>query len=388
MRIVRSLTLPVLAAIASAGEEQLPAAPPFWRTDDAQPALAAKPAVAKPTVILLIGDGMGINQVAAARQCVAGPGGHLAIDRLPIAGLALTHAANAAVTDSAAAGTALSAGVKTRNGSVGVDADGADQLTILEGLHRQLGYRTGLVVTKAVTDATPAAFVAEVSSRKSEADIAEQLVAEGVDLVLGGGRKQFLPKEAGGARTDGKDLLAKQRSDGIAVLADLPGLAAAAKLPVLGLFADGAMDSTREDQPSLEAMTAKALQLLAAGGKPFFLMVEGSQIDSGGHGNDTAYMLRETLHFDLAVRAASAFAAGREDTLVVVTTDHETGGLMLGNGTVSWTTKGHTGSPVGVYAGGAGAAGFTGVMDNTEIPRRLAALAGLAPFPAVEAKQP
>lgn len=378
--------LAILApAVAAAGEEALPKAPDFWKPADAAPRLQAQAAHPRPNVILLIGDGMGINQIAAARRVAAGVGGRLGLDLLPVAGLALTHAANAAVTDSAAAGTALSAGIKTRNGAVGVDPDGVDQLTILEGLRRAKGYRTGLVVTKNVTDATPAAFVAEVPSRKTEADIALQLVEERVDVVFGGGRALFAPKAADGAREDGKDLLAEQRAAGVQVVDDPAGLAALDRLPALGLFAAGVLDSNRSDQPTLEAMTLKALHLLAAGGQPFFLMVEGSQIDSGGHKNSIEYAVRETLHFDLAVRAACAFAAARDDTLVVITADHETGGLMLFEGGVHWASKGHSGSPVGVFAGGAGAAAFGGVMDNTEIPRRIAALTGLAPFPAADA---
>lgn len=374
----------ILPSLHAASEEALPKAPDFWKPADATADLPVQPAHAQPNIILLIGDGMGINQVATSRQVVGGPDVRLSLDRLPVAGLALTHSSSGPVTDSAAAGTALSTGIKTRNGSVGVAPDGANQLTILEGLRRGKGYRTGLVVTKNVTDATPAAFVAEVPSRKTEADIAEQLLAEQVDLVFGGGRGQFLPKAAGGVRDDGKDLLAQARTAGIQVVGDPAGLAALDRLPVLGLFDLGALDSTRAELPSLATMTGKALTLLAAGGKPFFLMVEGSQIDSGSHKNSVEYMVRETLHFDLAVRAVCAFAATRTDTLVVVTADHETGGLILLGGKVSWASGGHSGSPVGVYAGGAGAAAFSGVMDNTEIAKRLAAAAGLAPFPAVE----
>lgn len=373
----------VAAGPLAAGEEALPPVPAFWQPGEAA-ALPAQPAHAQPNVILLIGDGMGFNHIAAARQVAGGPDARLALDRLPIAGIALTHAANNPVTDSAAAGTALSSGIKTKNGSVGVAADGTNQLTILEALRRQKGYRTGLVVTKNVTDATPASFVAEVPSRKTEADIAEQLVAEQVDVVFGGGRGQFLPKDAGGARSDGKDLLALIRAAGVQVVDDPAGLATLDRLPVLGLFSGGVMDSANDTQPSLAAMTGKALQLLAAGGKPFFLMVEGSQIDSAGHKNSIEYAVRETLHFDLALRAACVFAAARADTLVVVTADHETGGLMLFNGKVAWASGGHSGSPVPVLAGGAGAAAFSGVMDNTEIPKRLAAATGVAPFPAVD----
>ncbi len=362
----------------------LPKAPAFYSLPDAAVRPAVLPAHARPSIILLIGDGMGFNQIAVTRRVVGGPDARLGMDLMPVAGVALTHSANNPVTDSAAAGTALSSGVKTRNGAIGVSPGGINQLTLLEGLRRKHGYRTGLVVTKNITDATPAVFVAEVDSRKSEEDIAEQLVAEQVDVVFGGGRALFQPRSAGGKRADGKDLLAQVRTAGATVVEDKAGLAAIATLPAYGLFASGAIDSTKPDLPTLAETTRKALELLGSDGKPFFLMVEGSQIDSAGHKNDVAYMVRETLHFDLAVREACAFAAKRPDVLVVVTADHETGGLMLFGDRVNWSSGNHSGSPVPVLACGAGAAAFTGVMDNTDIPKRLAAAAGLTPFPAKE----
>lgn len=317
----------LLLALAGLGavEGVLPPPPAFYAAPSASAArLPALPAHARPNIILLIGDGMGINQIATARRAAGGPDLRLWLDRLPVCGLALTHSASHPVTDSAAAGTALAAGVKTRNGVIGCDRTGADQLTILEGLRRAKGYRTGLVVTKNVTDATPAAFVAEVASRKSEEEIALQLIEERVDVVFGGGRSQFLPKAAGGARKDEQDLLARLRGAGVGVVEDPVGLAALDRLPALGLFAPGLLDSAtsaQPAQPALADLTRKALELLAAGDAPFFLMVEGSQIDTAGHKNDAERLVRELLHFDLALGAACAFAAARQDTLVLVTAD-------------------------------------------------------------------
>lgn len=383
--LLRAVVLAVsVVLLAGCGGSAPGVAPASWAHRVADVALPALPAAPRPNVILLIGDGMGQNQLALARYAAGGVDGRLGIDRLPVTGFALTHSASGAVTDSAAAGTALACGIKTKNGSVGVVPNGADHVTLLEGLRRQLGYRTGLVVTKHVTDATPAAFVAEVPSRKSEEQIAGQLLAERVDVVFGGGRGWFQPKAAGGRRTDGKDLLAEARAAGAAVATDLAGFTALQRAPALGLFAEGNLDSLNASEPALAAMTQKALDLLGVGETPFFLMVEGSQIDLAGHKNDVGYLLRETLGFDLAVQAACAFAAARQDTLVVVTADHETGGMVFTADAVFWSSKGHTASPVPVFAGGAGAAVFAGVMDNTEIARRIAGLAGLAPFPAVD----
>jgi len=382
MRSTPSALLLALSALLSACGGPAPVLAGSWKHTVAAVDLPARAPVPQPNVVLLIGDGMGLAHLTLARRAAGGPDLRLGIDRLPVTGIVLTHSASSPVTDSAAAGTALSAGVKTGNGTVGMSKAGVDQLTLLEGLRRQKGYRTGLVVTKNVTDATPAAFVAEVASRKSEAQIAEQLLAERVDVVFGGGSGWFLPEAAGGSRTDGADLLARTRSAGGRVATDLAGFRGLDGLPALGLFATGILDSTRADQPDLAAMTRKALDLLAAAGGPFFLMVEGSQIDLAGHKSDVDYLLREMFAFDLAVQAACAFAAARADTLVVVTADHETGGLVLTADAATWTTKGHTATPVGVFAGGAGAAAFTGMMDNTALAARLAALTALAPFPA------
>lgn len=379
----------IAAAALSGGEAPLPPGQPFYApppSSEAPPAVL--PTHPRPNIIMLIGDGMGLNAITAARRAAGGPDVRLALDRMPIVGLALTHSSNSTVTDSAAAGTALSAGVKTRNGVVGLDAESRDRLTLLEGLRRSKGYRTGLVVTKNVTDATPAAYVAEVPSRKQEELIAIQLVAEQVDVVFGGGLGFFLPQASGGKRSDGRDLVAEARTAGTNIARDATELAAMASLPVLGLFSPGNMDSTRAEQPSIATMSAKALELLSADGKPFFLMIEGSQIDLAGHANDAPWLVRELLHFDQAVHAACTFAAKRQDTVVVVTSDHETGGLMLFHDQVHWASGAHSGSPVGVFACGAGAAAFSGTMDNTEIPIRLARLAGLTPFPALDAIAP
>jgi alkaline phosphatase len=339
-------------------------------------------------VILCIGDGMGLNQVAVARLKAVGVRGKLHMERMPVMGLVRTHSANALVTDSAAAGTALGAGIKTNNGMLGMDPDEQPYYSILEAAQAR-GMATGLVVTAGITHATPASFAAHVKSRKMEALIAEQLLANRVNVLFGGGRKFFLPKsQPGSGRKDDKDLIAQAQKAGYAYVETAAQLRSTRAPRMLGLFHLKAM-TTEAPEPSLPLMTRKALRALrqAGGRKGFFLMVEGSQIDWACHGHDVDSMIRQTLLFDQAVERAVEFALRDGHTLVIVTADHETGGLTFTGGktptepTVHWSTKGHSGLAVPLYALGPGAQRFSGVCDNTDIPRRIAQLLDIRPFP-------
>lgn len=348
-------------------------------------------------VILCIGDGMGLSQVALASRNAAGPGGKLHMERLPVSGLVRTWSANSAVTDSAAASTAMSCGVKTNNGMIGVTPDEQEYCTILEAA-QACGMATGLVATAAITHATPAAFASHVKSRKMEDRIAEQLIGNRVNVLLGGGRKFFLPKsEPGSGRKDEIDLIARAREAGYTYVETALDLRSIGTTHVLGLFQPEAL-TTVEPEPSLAVLTRKAIQVLQqarnapdANGRGFLLMVEGSQIDWACHNNDSAATIRQTLLFDQAVETAVDFALKDRHTLVIVAADHETGGLtLLGNGNEDkgdadlmpqWSTRGHTGSPVPIWAVGPGASHFAGVQDNTDIPRKIARMLDIKPFP-------
>lgn len=198
-------------------------------------------------VILLVGDGLNDAHLQAARLVAAGPQGRLAVDRLPHTASVLTHSASSLVTDSAAAATAMATGVKTVNGAVGVDAGGRPLPTVLERA-KSAGKAAGLVTTSFVTDATPAAFAAHVRDRGDTASIAAQMLAAGVDVILGGGENDFLPAgERGchpqpGKRAEGRDLVEEARARGYATpctAADLEDLAGRRASKVLGLFGDG-----------------------------------------------------------------------------------------------------------------------------------------------------
>ena len=345
-------------------------------------------------VILCIGDGMGLNQIALASITVAGPGGRLCIERLPVTGLVRTYSASSRVTDSAAAGTALSCGVKTKNGMIGVTPDEKVYQTILEAAKAR-GMATGLVATSTITHATPASFASHVSSRASEAAIADQLIANRVNVLFGGGRKHFLPQsDPNSARKDDKDLIAEARQAGYTYITSDRELHTVRGSHVLGLFQLDSLKTTAPE-PSLASLTRKAIQLLTKAKstasdrrRGFFLMVEGSQIDWACSGNDAKREMRQVLLFDHAVQAAMDFALRDGHTLVIVTADHETGGLTLFEDTktntgpiAKWSTKGHTGTPVPIAAFGPGAAVFAGMQDNTDIPKKIARLLKITRFP-------
>jgi alkaline phosphatase len=316
-------------------------------------------------VIFCIGDGMGLSQVEAAGLYL---GTDLSFETFAYQGMVTTYSANSSVTDSAAAGTAMATGEKVNNGviSQAYPGDGADLTTLLEH-YQAAGKSTGLVTTTYMTHATPAAFGAHEPSRNNTSQIAADYLTGSMPNVLFGG----------GA--NGMSVSAAQAA-GYTVVTDAAGMAAvdtSAVDYISGQFgsthlpyeADGNMGGL----PHLSDMTTTALDILDNDSDGFFLMVEGGRIDHAGHDNNLARNVGETVEFSNMVAAVLTWAAGRDDTLVVVTADHETGGLtVLGdNGvgvlpTVSWSTTGHTGVDVPVYAWGLGADRFGGVMDNTD----------------------
>jgi alkaline phosphatase len=335
-------------------------------------------------VILLIGDGMSLPQVTLAQFANPGPDGRLYMQRMPVTGLANTVAADELITDSAAGVTAIASGRKTNNGIINELPDGTQTPNIAELAHKN-GMATGIVVTCGVTHATPAGFASRVWRRSHEDSIAVDISTSGLDVVLGGGLEYFLPKsDSRSKRTDGMNLLQAMKKSGYAFVDTRAGLEAASGEKLLGLFADGPLTTTDTTQPSLEEMTRKAIELLSTNGKGFFLMVEGSQIDWEAHANEEEGIVRETLLFDQAVGVALDYAEKDGHTLVIVTADHETGGLTIPEGTrdgswmrVAFSTGHHTPLPVPVFAYGPGAVRFTGFYQNTELPRKMADLLGI-----------
>ncbi len=338
-------------------------------------------------IILLIGDGMGTAQLSAHVLQQKDSRFH----EFPVAGFSMTQSANAFVTESAAGATALATGRRTVNGHLSLSHINEPLTTLLEAARAYAGKATGVVATSSITHATPAAFLAHVDSRKKEFEIAEQIASSGVDVAIGGGRRFFLPAPEG-ARTDGTDLLAAMRARGYDVRTELhdgeanartteaaTGAAAgsAARRSII-LMADEGLPKAGERSYSLGDMIRVALAALVQDSDGFVLMVEGSQIDWAAHANDLPQLHCEMADFETALAAALDFAARDRHTLVVVTADHETGGLSLTGKTpdgsdmnAHWAGDDHTGAMVPLFAFGPGSTRFGGIHRNEEIGKRL-----------------
>lgn len=315
-------------------------------------------------IILLIGDGMGPNQVAMAR---ASKGSALHMEGMPYKGTVTTTNAYGAITDSAAAGTAIATGIKTKNGAVGIDASGAILPNIREYFAKK-GKKTGIISTCIIADATPAAFGSHAPSRHNQDSIANQFITNNIDLIMGGGGSVFDAALRSNAQNKGYTLITKKST-----------LLNTNAKKVLGLFADGDFPYKKqgypEDTPTLEEMTKKGIQILD-NKNGFFLMSEGGRIDHAGHANNIELNIEETLEFDKAVKAALDFAKKDKNTLVIVTADHETGGLQYDKSKDEYyfTSMDHSGADVPLYAYGVGAEKFSGRMDNTHISQRIKSL--------------
>ena len=318
-------------------------------------------------IILLIGDGMGFAQVAAAGSYLTGSAGSLSFEQLPYHGEVKTLDADGRITDSAAAGTAMATGVKVSRGVVSrrIPGDGSALPTILE-LAEEAGLSSGLVTTTTISHATPAVFAAHVVSRTEQLAISNAYLADKYPEVLMGGALLVLPQVA---RNAGYRVVKNAE--------ELDALDTETENRVWGLFGMGYLPYESEGVaplPHLSQMTVAALNILDNDPEGFFLMVEGGRIDHACHEKDIAKAIHETVEFSRAVEAVMSWAAGRDDTLILVTADHETGGLQLqgvaGRGempTAKWQTSEHTAQNVPVYAWGFGAAAVTGVLDNTDI---------------------
>ena len=340
-------------------------------------------------IIFFIGDGMGVTHVTTTSIAVNGPDSSLRMEQMQYTGFIKTHSANSLVTDSGAAGTALATGVKTNNGMIAVNPEGKHLTTILEAC-KKTGMSTGLVATSQISHATPASMGAHVPDRGNQQKIAEQLVENKVDVMLGGGLAYFLPQShEKSARKDDKDMLAVAKAAGYTIVQSREELLEVEENYVLGVFADQGL-TTQPPEPSLAEMTKKAISILSRNEKGFYLMVEGSQIDWAAHDNNQENVIRQTILFDEAIGVAMDFAKEHGNTLIVVTADHETGGMGLNDGWLSgrdlktgWTTGGHTGSMVPLFACGPQGALFVGVNDNTYIPQTFAKILHIQEFPHV-----
>lgn len=380
----------------------------------AQPTPAAAPPGSARNVIFINGDGMGAAQREAGRLYLAGLDKSLQMGRLPTSGTLTTESLDpkTVVTDSAAGASAWATGEKTYNGAISVDVTGVPLPIIGEQAHRT-GRATGLVTTAQVTDASPAAFFARSTDRHAESDIARQYLEDShPDVILGGGEDWWYPRGRAGRypdkpKTDRSEksqgsagnLVGQAQRSGYTYVSTAAQLDAAPATKLLGLFANEEMFEQRSEgdgdryQPvvPLATMTAKALGVLDATGQGFFLFVEEEGVDEFAHHNNGPKMLQAIGQLDAAVAVARRYVAAHPDTLLIVTGDHESGGLTIEDtsnkdesGTrpskedgpfrvrgskrsfvLDWTTTSHTTVPVTVSAVGPGAAALTGEHPNT-----------------------
>lgn len=298
-------------------------------------------------IIYFIGDGLGTSQRQISeyyKQEILNNPEKLAMNSFPIAGITTTHSLNSFITDSAAAGTALATGYKTNNGVISQTPDGKKLKTLLE-LAQEKNMKTGLITSTRITHATPAVFASHNSSRKNEDQIAENYINSSVDLFLGGGYSYFVPKTGNlkSRRKDEKNLISEFNAKGYKTFIgekssqEFLTYKFTGKEKIFAAFTDSHLpyeiDRVKENStPSLAELTEKGIAHLSTNNENgFFLMVEGGRIDHASHAQDVVGTINDTLVFDLAIKKALDFyKENPEDTLIVIASDHETGGMGLG----------------------------------------------------------
>lgn len=338
-------------------------------------------------IILMIGDGMGLEHISCALVLNHGK---LNMTSMPVTGLSLTTSADNLITDSAAGGTALASGQKTANGHVGVTPDGLPLESLLEKASAS-GRLTGVVTTCRLNDATPAAFCCHEPDR----DDAESIVADyldcGVDYIAGGGLRYWRD------RSDGRDIISEMAARGYEVALSPEALAAADRLPVLGLLADLELPVALKRGDLYRDMVSHGLSLLSSSSSSssassaassavsessasgFVMVLEGSCIDDWSHAGRLDLAMEELLDFDRTVGDVLEWAAADGHTLVVVTADHATGALTLRGGDLNegrieavFGSDSHNGIAVPYFVYGPGSDRFGGVMENSALSALLA----------------
>ncbi len=375
-RLLAVLLLSVLLSSCFHSDNQTPTKPSSSETNN--------------SIILFIGDGMGPEQRKAAQWLSSGLNGTLNMDKLDYVGASKTASTDNAITDSAAAGTAISTGVKTNNGVIAMDASLNTLQTILEAAQAN-GMSTGLITTTQLSHATPATFASHVESREMMTEIASQMLSRSINVLFGGGESYLIPDTetgnypAAGKRVGARNLINEAVSSGYTYVYDRDSFLALNtenENKVLGVFADEGM--TRPFSPTLAGMTQTAINILEKNPKGFFLMVEGGQIDWAGHANDALNNMQDTLGFDAAVNIGINYLNKNPNTLLIVTADHETGGMsanLISSGAsdeddpfnmpdmtpfyINWSTKGHTAINIPVNSSGPSSELLTGTFENT-----------------------
>jgi len=323
-------------------------------------------------IILMIGDGMGIAQISAAMYLNSRK---LNIEQFPVVGLQKTFSGDNLITDSAAGATAIACGVKTFNNGIGVDMDTMPVPSIME-IAKAEGLATGMVVTSSVVHGTPAPFMAHVEHRQFMEEIASDFMKTEIDFLVGGGKKYF------DNRKDERNLYKEFKKRGYFISdyfrQDLFEMHVSSRNNFVFFTANNdpvPASSGREYLPYISSVGAKFLRKRSD--KGFFMMIEGSQIDWGGHAKDAEKVVSELNDFDKAIGKILKFAQKDKETLVIVTADHECGGFAINNGSTrevlfpAFTTNGHTADLIPVFAYGPKAELFHGIYDNTDIFKKM-----------------
>ena len=332
-------------------------------------------------IILMIGDGMGVTQITSG---IYSSNDQLQLERFRVMGLHKPYSSNNLITDSGAGATALACGVKTYNGAIGVNADTVVVPSILE-IAESHNFATGLIATSSIVHATPASFIAHNVYRRNYEDIAEDFLDTEIDLFIGGGYKYFTRRAK-----DERNLVSELQERGYRVEnhlgLELNELSPTATQNFIYFTADGEPIPFSQGRdyllPAVELAPGFLREHAGEDGR-FFLMVEGSQIESGGHANNHDYIVSEMLEFDRAVGKVLDFAAEDGETLVIVTADHETGGYAINYGSTrdsiiaAFTSDYHTADLIPVFAYGPGAEVFGGIYENTAIYYKMIELLGL-----------
>jgi len=346
------------------------------------------PARKAKNVILMIGDGMGISQITAGMYS---NGNRLNLENFPIVGLHKSHASDNLITDSAAGATAFACGIKTYNGAIGVNPDTVAVKTILEEAE-EIGLATGLISTSSITHATPASFIAHQKQRKMFHAIAADFLKTEIDFFLGGGKKYFDNRTE-----DDRNLVEELRRNNYTVSSFFEKDLEELKIPKDKNFAY--FTANEEPIPVLQgrdylpAASRIGVNFLdEKNDKGFFLMIEGSQIDWGGHANNSEYIISEMLDFDRTIGEVLKFAEQDGETLVIVTADHETGGYAINYGSTmdslstSFTSDYHTAAMIPVFAFGPSSELFSGIYNNTQIYYKMKQAFGMVNATASDSK--
>lgn len=326
-------------------------------------------------IIFMIGDGMGLTQITAGLIAKKRP---LALESFKQVGLVKTHSTKL-ITDSAAGATAMATGSKTYNGAIAMNKNQEKLPTIVEQAEAK-AWRTGIVTTATVTHATPACFYGHQPKRSGvNQQLAAEFLTKNIEVLAGGGWNYFRKGP------EGRDLIAEAQEQGYFVTDSIQALGEYRPERMICLISSKLPPPVEERGNFLPLATQKSIEILHRSDTGrFFLMVEGAQIDWGGHQKESPYIISEMLDFDKAIEKALAFAKIDGETLVIVTADHETGGYSINGGSMEkgtvegkFTSDYHTATMVPIFAYGPGAASFTGIMDNTEIFYKLKYLMGV-----------